>query len=108
MVWIRQKTGKGRYTIRKYNFKIKKQEYSIPLKTSTEKIHILGYVKSRLDAYIEAVKKVSPRQGAKIRYQDCLDFTNEKILRNRYVHWSATGKTGHGARSDNKRKIITG
>ncbi|WP_128332114.1 DUF2235 domain-containing protein [Apibacter sp. HY039] len=86
----------------------KLNNFPIPLKTSDGKTHILGYVKSRLDNYIEAVKKVSPRQGAKIRYQDYLDFTNEKILRNGYVHWSATGKTGHGARSDNKRKIITG
>ncbi|PQL92352.1 T6SS phospholipase effector Tle1-like catalytic domain-containing protein [Apibacter adventoris] len=82
--------------------------FPVPLKTSEGKPHILGYVKGKLEAYIEAVKKVSPQQGAKIRYQDYLDFTNEKILRNGYVHWSATGKTGHGVRSGNIRKIIAG
>lgn len=84
-------------------------KFRIPTKAvSNNGNHILNYVKSKVEQYIEGTKKLSTYERSKKSYKNYLDFTNEKILINGYIHWSATGKMGHGARSDGKRKIING
>lgn len=51
-------------------------------------------------------KYLREKQPASDLYKTYLDYKNEKILINGYIHWSATGKTGHGSRPKNIRKII--
>ena len=46
--------------------------------------------------------------GEEKSYKSFLDFTNEKILINSYIHWSATNKLGHSPRTNNIRKIVNG
>ena len=81
------------------------KKFGIPSKSGNGQ-HILAYVKDKLEEYINAVNNtqdLSKRRN--LKYKDFLDFTNEKILINRYIHWSATEKTGHGAREAKKRVI---
>lgn len=94
------------------NFKVdqlkREKNFGIPGRTESGKQHILSYVHAKLQRYVNHTKTLSPTQRNQISYKKFLDFANEKILINGYVHWSATEKTGHAPRKDNKRKIING
>ena len=70
-----------------------------------DKQHILDYVKEKLELYVKAVKNKPVNERHSIKYTDFLDFENEKILLNKYIHWSATDKTGHSPRPNHKRVI---
>ncbi|MET3036297.1 DUF2235 domain-containing protein [Chryseobacterium sp. NRRL B-14859] len=83
-------------------------KFQIPQKAGQNGVHLLSYVKSRLQKYIDETKNLSTLERSRISYKKYLDFENEKKLINYYVHWSATGKLGHSPRSDGKRKIING
>ncbi|WP_326984718.1 DUF2235 domain-containing protein [Chryseobacterium sp. MYb264] len=83
------------------------EKFKIPEKAG-DGTHILHYVKTKLDQYISAVKKAEPHRRKQLSYKSYLDFTNEKILINQYIHWSATGKIGHGPRPNRIRKLIYG
>jgi Uncharacterized alpha/beta hydrolase domain (DUF2235) len=80
-------------------------KFGIPSKSESGGQHILDYVKDKLEQYINAVKGADLNQRRTLKYKDYLDFANEKILINGYIHWSATEKTGHGAREARKRVI---
>ncbi|OXG07730.1 putative alpha/beta hydrolase family protein DUF2235 [Flavobacterium araucananum] len=84
-----------------------KKKFKIPEKAG-DKEHILGYVKKKLEAYIEAVKNTEDYKRSTLSYKKYLDFANEKTLINTNLHWSATDKTGHGPRANQIRKIIDG
>lgn len=84
-----------------------KKKFKIPEKAG-DKEHILNYVKKKLEEYIQAVKNTEDYKRSSISYKKHLDFTNEKILINTNLHWSATDKTGHGPRANKIRKIIDG
>lgn len=83
-------------------------KFQIPQKAGQNGTHLLSYVKSRLQKYIDETKNLSAFERNKVSYKKYLDFENEKKLINNYVHWSATGKTGHGPREDGRREIING
>lgn len=83
------------------------KQFKIPEKAGNEE-HILNYVKGKLDKYVNAVKSKDIQERRNINYKDFLDFTNEKILINGFIHWSATEKTGHGPNKNMKRTIIDG
>lgn len=95
------------------NSKFKMQElkspknFEVPEKAANGE-HILGYVKGKLKQYVDATKKMEITARKTSSYKTYLDFNNEKILINGFIHWSATGKTGHGPRPKNIRKIIPG
>ena len=91
----------------KFNLGGVSQKFLVPEKAGNGE-HILHYVKTKLSSFISAVKSSDPSKRKQISYKNYLDFTNEKKLINMYVHWSATGKTGHSPRSDGKRKIVPG
>jgi hypothetical protein len=78
------------------------KNFIIP-KTSGTSQHILDYVHSKLKEYAKHVE-----EGGTKSYKSFLDFANEKILINGFVHWSATNKTGHSPRENKKRKVIPG
>lgn len=84
------------------------QKFKIPQKAGNNGTHILYYVKSQLEKYINETISLTSHARENVSYKKYLDFENEKKLINQYVHWSATGKTGHGPRKDGKRKIIPG
>lgn len=83
-----------------------KEKFKIPEKAG-DKEHILGYVKKKLEKYIEVVKNTKDYSST-ISYKQYLDFANEKTLINTNLHWSATDKTGHAPRANKIRKIIDG
>jgi hypothetical protein len=91
--------------------KFKKQElnrdFKIPEKAGSSE-HILNYVKSKLDLYINDVKDKDLDKRRKVSYIKSLDFANEKILINGFIHWSATNKTGHSPNKNKKRTIKDG
>lgn len=86
----------------KFDFVGLNKKFGIPKKAG-EKQHLLDYVKEKLEEYIEAVKKKKANERHLVDYEDYLDFNNEKVLINKYIHWSATDKIGHSPRKDNKR-----
>lgn len=88
----------------KFNFTELNINFEIPKKAG-DKQHLLDYVKEKLEKYMKAVKDKSMNERRLVKYTDFLDFNNEKILINKFIHWSATEKTGHSPRKDKNRAI---
>ena len=88
----------------KFNFTLLDKNFGIPKKAG-EKQHLLDYVKEKLELYTAAVQNKNTEERHLVAYYDYLDFNNEKVLINKYIHWSATNKTGHSPRIDKNRTI---
>ena len=83
------------------------EKYKIPAKAGNG-IHLLHYVKLKLEKYILDVEKSDFQNRNKISYKNYLDLINEKKLINGFIHWSATEKTGHDPRESKTRTKIFG